>query len=222
MNYLSHYIIDHRNNDPYYNTALILPDFCKRWIKNFNNPPPPDTFSENEVALLAGCLKHYESDKRFHGSVFFQKYEALISDAIKQETFSIHFTRKWFVAHVLMELLIDRVFVKQLSFHVDAFYDSLNGINDTVLDSFLMYYGILDTAEFFKQFNHFRSVKYIYYYADNNKFLYSLNRIMMRVGIQELSENDAEKLLAIILRIEANHMHDATNLLGELKSVFTE
>lgn len=222
MNYLSHYIIDHQNNNSYYNTALILPDFCKRWIKNFHSPPPSNSFSDNQLSLLAGCLQHYKSDKRFHGSSFFQKYESLISDAFKKETFSIHFTRKWFVAHVLTELLIDRVFVKQLSFYVDEFYNSLNSINDTVLDSFLMYYGIQDTSEFFKQFNHFRSVKYIYYYADNNKFLYSLNRVMMRVGILELSENDAEKLMAIILHVESVHMADATILLQELKSVFKE
>jgi hypothetical protein len=89
-----------------------------------------------------------------------------------------------------------------------------------VLAEFLQYYGMAETAEFFKLFDHFRSVQYIYYYADNNKFIYSLNRIMMRVGIKELSDTDAGLLLEAVLEIEAEHMSDGMILMNELKQVF--
>jgi hypothetical protein len=220
VNYLSHFVIDHHPGSHYYNSALILPDITKRWIKTFKHPEPPLSFSPDQLALLQGCLMHYESDKTFHVSVFFEKYQALVNAHLKTKTFSEDVQRKWFIAHVLTELLIDRKIVGSRPDLVDSFYASLNAIDDRQLAEFLEYYGMTETADFSKFFNHFRSVQYIYYYADNNKFLYSLNRIMMRVGIKELSDQDAATMLEAILEIETLHMTDGTALLNELKQVF--
>lgn len=220
MNYLSHFVIDHHPGDHYYNTALILPDITKRWIKTFRTPGPADSFLPEQLHLLRGCLQHYESDKQFHASPFFEHYQQLVNTHLKSKTFSPDVNRKWFIAHILTELLIDRRIVVTEPSLVNGFYDSLNRVDQDVLAGFLQYYGMAETAEFFKFFDHFRGVQYIYYYADNNKFLYSLNRIMMRVGIKELSDADAATLLEAILEIEATHMGDGKVLMNELKEVF--
>lgn len=220
MNYLSHFVIDNHPEDHYYNTALILPDITKRWIKTFKVPEPAATFLPGQYQLLKGCFQHYASDKQFHASRFFERYQHVINERLKAQKFSPDVHRKWFIAHILTELLIDRRIVVSDPGMVDAFYNSLNKIDDTVLTGFLQYYGMKETDEFFRFFDHFRSVQYIYYYADNNKFIYSLNRIMMRVGIRELSEKDADLLLEAVLEIEAEYMSDGKILLNELKQVF--
>jgi hypothetical protein len=220
VNYLSHFVIDNQPGDYYYNTALILPDVSKKWIKTFKTPQPPPSFLPEQLQLLQGCLQHYESDKQFHSSSFFEHYQQTVNTHLKTKPFSADVTRKWFIAHILTELLIDRRIVVAEPKLVDSFYDSLNRVDNNVLAEFLQYYGMAETAEFFKLFDHFRSVQYIYYYADNNKFIYSLNRIMMRVGIKELSDTDAGLLLEAVLEIEAEHMSDGMILMNELKQVF--
>ncbi|MES2779655.1 MAG: hypothetical protein V4651_07120 [Bacteroidota bacterium] len=220
MNYLSHFIIDHTADDVYFNSALILPDITKRWVKTFNHPPPSNDFTPNQHSLLRGCLRHYQRDKQFHGSSFFEGYQQRVNEYLKTQPFSVDVNRKWFIAHVLTELLIDRAFVKTFPGYVDAFYGSLTAMEDRELAGFLKQYGMADTTDFFYFFNHFRSVQYIYYYADNNKFLYSLTRIMLRVGLKELNAADAQLMLEAIQYLELTYMHNGEALLAELKDVF--
>ncbi len=220
MNYLSHYYVDHIPDNHYFNAALILPDITKRWIKTFRQPPPSPRFSDSQFQLLEGSLQHYASDHQFHTSPFFDHYQDTINRSLKQVPFSNAVQRKWFIAHILTELLIDRQIVNLHPGIVDGFYHSLSEVKMEELLPFLNHYGMSDTANFTKFFNHFREVRYIYYYADNNKFLYSLNRIMMRVGIAELNTKDSKMLLDAILSIEQTYMSKPADLLNELKGVF--
>lgn len=222
MNYLSHFFIDHKPEAHYYNAALILPDITKAWIKKFDPAMLPNPASEIHRQLLSGALQHYHSDKLFHASTFFEKYQSLINDKLKNIPLSDDVNRKWFIAHVLTELLIDRQIVKSHQSIVDDFYDSLNHVDDRELSVFLGYFGMADPADFLKFFGHFRNARYIYYYADNNKFLYSLGRIMMRVGIKELSDTDGLVLMKAILDIEQVYMSDTNLILDELKAVFNK
>ncbi len=222
MNYLSHFFIDEKPGSHYYNVALILPDITKSWIKKFDPAFLPQPLSAIQSDLINGCFKHYESDKLFHASAFFEKYQYLINERLKAAGLSDDVNRKWFIAHILTELLIDRQIVKTDPARVDGFYESLTGIDDRELDSFLRFQGMDNPQDFFTFLGHFRNARYIYYYADNNKFLYSLGRIMMRVGIKELTGPDSEVLLQTILKIEQDYMNDAGVLLRELKAVFNK
>jgi hypothetical protein len=222
VNYLSHFFIDQKAGAHYYNIALLLPDITKQWIKKIDPGLIPQPYSEIQSELISGSLKHYESDRLFHSSAFFEKYQGLINDKLKLAPLSENVNRKWFIAHVLTELLIDRQIVKTNKTCVDDFYESLILIDDAELIGFLGQMGMLDSRDFIAFLNHFRNARYIYYYADNNKFLYSLGRIMMRVGIQELSESDGVILMKAILDIEREYMNETTVLLNELKAVFNK
>jgi len=220
VNYFSHFLIDYKHELPYYNSALILPDITKKWLKSFNHPLPITNPLHQQ--LLQGCLQHYKSDKQFHSSAFFDKYFLLINTEFKKEIFSESLNRKWFIAHIALELLIDRVFARYFSEKLDLFYSNLNKIDTQILLEFLTNYGLINPNEFLTFFNHFRSIQYIYYYTDNNRFIYSLSKVMTRVGIKEIGKKDAEKLLTIILHIETNYMNNPTALLNELKAIFTQ
>lgn len=220
MNYLSHFIVDRKEGEHYFNTALILPDIAKRWVKTFHHPDSSILFSTNQHSLLSGCLRHYQRDKQFHASSFFEHYQYVTNELLKSIPFTGTVHRKWFIAHILTELLIDRAFVKQFPHLVDAFYDSLCAIDDKELVGFLRLYGVEDTTDFFTFFDHFRSVRYIYYYADTNKFLYSLGRIMMRVGLADFNNTDSGLMLEVIQRIESTEMRDGEQLYAELMNVF--
>ena len=219
MNYLSHYLIDHQLNNHFYNTGLLLPDITKSQVKTFKREPTA-SLNESENNLLKGCLKHYESDKRFHASTFFNALNNEMNEVIKSTGFSDYLQRKWFLAHIFTELMIDRIVVKNCPDVVDGFYFSLNAIDNNALLQFLNKFDAQDTSTFLNRFNHFRQVQYIYYYSNTNKFVYSLTRIMMRAGLPEMIESDKMKLELLTEEIEIKYFSDHVFIINELKKIF--
>lgn len=220
MNYFSHFVVDQIPGRFAHNAALFFPDVCKKWVTTFNKPAPPHSFTQNQNDMLEGCLKHYRADKLFHQSDFFHHYFSQTQDALKQLPFSPEFTRVWFISHVLFELMLDRQWVAYLPSELDAFYESINQVDEGELLVFLKHYGLKDSDAFLSFWNHFRSVKYIYYYTDNRKLLYSLSRIMMRVGLKEPNQHDSDLLLDFIPTIESRLFPDKASLHMQLKQVF--
>jgi hypothetical protein len=74
-----------------------------------------------------------------------------------------------------------------------------------------------DIEEFFEFFNHFRKVQYIYYYTDNNKFVYSLNRIMIKAGVKPISDFNQEVLCDATLLLEEKLSENISSLIINLK-----
>jgi hypothetical protein len=120
----------------------------------------------------------------------------------------------------MLELLIDRVLVRTWPELLAAFYDSLSKAGDAELGAFLERYGMKEHDAFFSFFDHFRAVQYIYFYTDNNKFLYSLNRIMMKANLNPLNDADTGKLEQVLTAFEGKYFSDASVMLNELKAVF--
>lgn len=213
MNYFSHYFVDHLEGRHEYNTGLLLPDITRKLVTRFK---PNTNYTSSQFEYYKGCEAHYRGDKSFHGSAFFkwvlEQSNAVINDA----PFSHSVQRKWFLAHILGELMIDRILVKQYPETLRGFYHSLDAISDRELSEYLQLNGMEKIGEFFDFFNHFRKVQYIYYYADNNKFVYSLNRIMMRAGVGELTEADQEVLLGVALQLEQVLSADTDKLVEQL------
>jgi hypothetical protein len=116
--------------------------------------------------------------------------------------------------------MLDRQWVAYLPSELDDFYESINQVDEGELLVFLKYYGLQDPDAFLSFWNHFRSVKYIYYYTDNRKLLYSLSRIMMRVGLKEPNQHDSDLLLDFIPTIESRLFPDKASLHMQLKQVF--
>lgn len=216
MNYFSHYFVDRIPGNHEFNTGLLLPDVTREWIRGYKDHSYP---GGPQLDFYKGCLAHYAADKRFHASPFFKNILDIAGRLINEAPFSSSVNRKWFLAHILAELMIDRILVKNHPDELDGFYRSLSGIDDRELDVFLKQNGMEDTGHFFENFNHFRKVQYIYYYADNNKFVYSLNRIMIRAGVGALSDADQQVLLEVSLVLEKRLTGNTPLLIQQLKEI---
>lgn len=200
MNYFSHFFVDHQSGNHPYNTGLLLPDVTRGRLKGFRSPY--NAGDDIGTQFYMGCQAHYRADKLFHASHFFVRLSELALKHINNAPFSDAVHRKWFIAHILTELMIDRILVGKYRNLLNDFYESLTKAGDEHLRSFLEYFEMDDVDSFFEFFNHFRSVQYIHYYTDNNKFVYSLNRIVIRAGLGGLSEADQTVLLETALQFE--------------------
>ncbi len=219
MNYFSHFFVDGIPNQHEYNTGLLLPDITRGKVRSFRHKLVFESTQSEQ--FFRGCAAHYHADKKFHASSFFNKILNDSSNIINTALFSNALSRKWFLAHILAELMLDRILVKNYPQELDRFYYSLEAVDDNNLADFLKQYGMSEIDSFFEFFNHFRKVQYIHYYTDNNKFVYSLNRIMIRAGVSAISDSDQLVLQEVILRLEEKLTTDTDGLIKQLKQSTT-
>jgi hypothetical protein len=215
LNYFAHFFVDHQLGQHEYNTGLLLPDVTRGYVKTFKYK----VISAHAASINfhQGCIAHYRADKLFHGSTFFGDLLAQASTMITHANFSEALNRRWFLAHILAELLIDRILITQFPDLLDQFYDSLQRIHDDELLQFLKDYEMKDSTKFFEFFNHFRKVQYIRFYTDNNKFVYSLNRIMIRAGVGAMSDSDLLVLQNVSVQLESLLITNTPDLISKIK-----
>ncbi len=218
MNYFAHFFVDHKTQQHEYNTGLFLPDVARGFVSSFRAPLPENTLSSIQE-FWTGCQAHYRADKIFHSSSLFKTLLDTTNQLVNSAAFSNELNRKWFLAHIMSELMLDRILIKADSRYLDMFYDSLLSIRDHELVDFLKIYHIQNEEVFLEHFNNFRKVKYIYYYTDNNKFVYSLNRIMIRAGVGAMSEQDQQVLLSLVDKLEQQFCFLYPQLGASLKAI---
>ena len=191
MNFLSHFYFYSHPTDNYYNTGLVLPDFIRIGAKGERlklNGNFDDQGSEIN-SLVLGAADHFKADKIFHASTYFTDFNALIGDILKAEGFSKQYNRTWFISHILLELMIDRVIIKENTEALNAFYFSLTNTDTSHLDHFLELHQIANRENFIDFFEHFRKIQYMHSYTDNDKFVYAINRIAQRAGLNKFEPN---------------------------------
>jgi hypothetical protein len=215
VNYLCHFFIDaNPQESPEYHTGLILPDLARGQVFGLNKA----NFLENQI--LKGCQKHFQADKKFHHSTFFENGSKQCIDFIKKMPFTNKVERKWFIGHVLFEMLLDRLLVQHHLEVAPAFYQQIRSVDEQLLQQFLIDFKCPDPARFMRGFEHFRTAAYIGNYPDNNLFAYSLSRVLKRVGLPELSFSDKVVLMEGISEMENTMFVNRQKLFLELKNIF--
>ncbi len=218
MNYLSHFYIDQKPGNHYYNVGLLLPDFARNHVTSFSKSALFD--KEEHTQIHTGCIAHYVADKKFHSSDFFEHYTEAFRNHLKAAPFSDSFQRRWFLAHILFEMMIDRLMVKHLNGLCQTYYRGLDEVEPIVLGEFLQLNQAKNPDELLRNFNHFRNAKYIFQYIDNNTFVYSLSRVLQYAGVGIMSVEDKLILRQCIIDLEEGVFKNALQIITEVKSIF--
>lgn len=178
MNFLSHYYF-YKTKNPYFNTGLILPDLVKSYcntrikpIGKFNRPA--------FIALADGSLTHLECDRKFHNSLFFKQTTGFLSDTLDKEC---NWPRKWFLNHLLMEILLDRVLMDEHDGLCAQFYQDLSLVNTEEICVFLKMIGLSNPQNFQIGFERFVKARFVFEYKHNEKISFALNKVYQKVGI---------------------------------------
>jgi hypothetical protein len=185
LNFFAHFYFDHRLEQHPYNTGLVLPDFLRNFLPGsrvrVEQLAPAQGDSEVQ-ALWEGCLMHLERDRHFHGSAYFKEADAALKELFRREGLGKTVPRTWLAAHLLVELMLDRVLMKQAPALLDAFYHSLRNTPPTATTRFLED-AQLDAVTFLQRLERFNSVAYLYHYPDDGAMTYSLMRIYMQAKV---------------------------------------
>lgn len=142
----------------------------------------PDTSTSDHRDLewlREGTNKHFERDKRFHGSEYFEKTSKILTQILRPAFQQASIPRDWFAAHVLTEMMIDRVLIKEAPALAQSFYTDLETADTQIITQYLEAKGVSDTDLFLERLARFNQAKYLLQYEHNKAMVFSLNRIFM-------------------------------------------
>jgi acyl carrier protein phosphodiesterase len=213
MNFLSHYHVV-APATPYATVGSVLPDLVRMFDReerlHLLQPPSNEGLSPELAAINQGVDWHLQVDQKFHQTNFFEENARYIKQYLQEQSFSQYPRFLYFVAHILLELLLDRLLVKRERPVARQFYSRLEAVERLPVISYLNRQKNVQYPEaFWKKFTQFREKQYVFDYAHNENFIYALNRVIARTGNQGFAEQDFELLAQCIDHFETLFEHSS-------------
>lgn len=176
MNFLAHYYL--LPNKEKHNMAFgnLLPDLFRGFSKIYNeNIQHRTDLQHNEI--YQGINFHLQSDKLFHKHLFFEENCLRIKDAIEKA--NLPQERSYIVAHILLELMIDRYLISKEKDLADTFYESLRNAFDENIEDKLHYdFKLKDSSKINLIFKGFIENEYAYRLKENIGVIEALHQIL--------------------------------------------
>lgn len=202
MNFLSHFYIDRNNGSTYYKFGTILPDLLRNYNRRIRSNKIQDLveFDNEDVRKIkSGIKKHYRVDKIFHYSEFFKSYHALI----KEKLISYQLPKPFFIPHLFLEILLDRVLLLQKKGICNEFYSNLKKVNFDLIEHFYINNPNYDHNEFCSYIEKFIQYQYIFSYSEKKNIIFAINKICSRIGLKPpYNDNHNDELTLFITEVE--------------------
>ncbi len=199
LNYFSHFYFDATDN-PEYNYGLLLPDFVRNFV-------PKEKYKldlKATDAISLGAIMHFKRDHIFHASKVFETMQADIKPLVIEAFKTMGMRRYFFVNHILCEMMIDRVLIKENVIKIDEMYRQLNGLNPEMAGAWVKKNHPDRLEQFLHRLERFNSLQYLKRYVEDDAMAYSVNRVCMYVGVcNEWTVNETLIFKKIIAPIES-------------------
>jgi hypothetical protein len=213
VNLLSHYYLE-QHQSAYHKLGALMPDLIYR----FNHKLRREIFShgmpegEEHRQIFSGIKQHYAVDVWFHGSEFFSHYSRLIHGRMKELPLPNVSHRSYFLAHVFLELMLDRLLAEQYPYLCVEMYVDLESVNPEAVVSYFSRVGKTGVfSEFLNNFSRLLDARHLPWLSDNEMFVKALFRTYRRINPANPSREEAHILMELTEQIETEYRH---NLLG--------
>jgi hypothetical protein len=216
MNFLSHFYFDRNTTDSYLVLGTVMPDLLKNADKNVIVHPEKLVHTNGAInSIIKGWKKHLEVDRYFHSSEFFlthsHRLKKLLLPAIEGSP-----VKPFFLGHIALELILDNLLLTTRKITADGFYEHLDGCSEPVVDEFLTFAGVKNTAVFFRYYDDFKRSKYLYTYSETKEIAYALKRICMRIWKDPFTPNNEFKMSTVLLGYRAGLQDSFMSIFDEI------
>jgi len=175
-----------------YHLGLVFPDFLKTFTEQRFKP---SSNSSANSSLMEGAKQHLVRDAHFHNHAFFHENCKTISQIINNSA-AKNIPKTFFLAHIILEIALDRVLMDQNIGRLDNFYKELENIDRTVLNKHFQENQLNNYELFIQKLDNFTLSRWMYKYLDDENFSYSLNRVYFRIGYnQQWNKEQNEALI---------------------------
>lgn len=188
MNYFAHgYLV---LDDPYVVAGTALPDWLgasDRRARLRSERIRADGCPRIR-SLAAGIRRHLEDDSWFHATEAFQRTWLELTQLLRDHETDSERSRAWFLAHVLLEMLIDRFLIRQRPERLDAYYAAIDSVDLEWLDHAVRPWLTRPPAGLTAYAEAFRRHRFLYGYLEDLGLYRRLAGVARRVGLPRPSE----------------------------------
>jgi len=201
MNFLSHYIVLPEHDNSYLTLGCIFPDLLRETKPQFDTLYEKTRHSKeySTISLVEGIKNHVDTDAYFHNSDFFSKWTKHLASAIRKDE-RIKMNRyTYFLAHILLEMYIDKYYIMKDFVQVERFYDLIRQTSEDTLRVFFYEYVVQFDFDLFKEKKEvFLKRAFLKDYVQDDFILTAADKILQKVGIQNINQSDKKLILQII------------------------
>ncbi len=190
MNLVAHYYLDRDRVNSHFVVGVATPDLLSIYNSNLRiKARHLKKMSEDQAGMitppfLSGLYRHFFADGIFHLSPTFERQTKRISNMLKSYFPELNIQRKFFIAHILLELLIDKILIDDNPGILNSYYGhfgALQPFRDLRKTSEIALGRNLPNYESYMQ--KFLRLQYLYNYAKFDHISRVLQKILQRVGI---------------------------------------
>jgi acyl carrier protein phosphodiesterase len=210
MNFLAHFFLDKDHPSAFFIVGAATPDLLSIYNSGLRikagqvDHLNADAQAHGEPHFLEGLARHFHADRVFHSSPLFSAETHEFSKMLGQTFSEQDVPRKYFIAHILLELLMDKVLIRhdaQLLPNYYRHFESLAPFEAVRKATETVAAHPLPNYESFLQ--KFVENKYLYHYTENDHLIYILRRLLRRVGIEHSGFLDDPRFLELMDTFEA-------------------
>lgn len=207
MHFLAHYYTELPANNPLFVAALAIPDLTPRFTKIYNSlivkhPLPED---ENLKQIQNGVVQHFGADKRFHNSSLFLEHVSRAIQSFLEAGLSREQLRLSIIAHIAVEMLIDRQIILENENICTEYYALLEKADETVLTSYFDFFLLEnEKRKFFHSFQFYKEKRFLFLFNKLENIVFGLDKVYGSVAKTEFTETEKRKFLTALHNINFN------------------
>lgn len=222
MNYLGHFFFNQKilpPEEPSFHLGAAVPDLLSSYDRNLRLRlrPVKQVLEKKPVSpFWRGIENHLVSDDVFHKSAFFSTTGRVLKDLFA--TVPDHKNRrKFFLAHIGCELLLDHCILLENPTICTAFYE--------VLDRADRQTGFRELRDHFDQpmrgiedfMERFMEIRFVFRYHSLSNLVTGINRILVQTGQEPFSNGEQEIFAHALEKARPSVLHRLTSLSNELR-----
>lgn len=205
MHFLAHYYTELPANNPLFVAALSIPDLTPKFTKTYNSfivkhapPTSPDLKQIHE-----GIVQHFGADKRFHHSPLFLKAVSNALQAFLDAGLSRENLRLSVIAHIAVEMLIDRQIMMANQGICEEFYGLLEQADEVVLNNYFDLFSLeAEKKKFLISFQFFKQKRFLFLFSELKNIVTGLDRVYGSVVKTAFTETEKSGFLAALHNID--------------------
>ncbi len=195
MHFLSHYYYELPGKSPLFIAGLGIPDLAPNFSHAYNSVVKKSVLNNgyDVQQIQQGIESHYEGDKIFHNSPVFEELMALTTQAFLNAGLSRERLRLSVIAHVAVELMIDRQILIENEQLCYDYYNCLNNASESTISTYFDVLSLEDLKrKFLIKFQFFKQRRFLFLFSEIENIVMGLGRIYQ--GVTDVEFTSDEKL----------------------------
>ena len=216
MHFLSHYYVDRSKNDPFFVLGALLPDIIPHFTKTYNSKIRYKEWDIGEplASIHRGVLRHFELDAVFHSSLVFKESCHLATQRMSAEGLDREKYRFWFLSHITIELMLDRILIMNEPNLANQYYKVLNYVDINKLSAYLNFIATdEEKSKILTNFIRFLDVRFLQYFDTVDGVAEGIVRTALRATGVVFTPDDRDRLVAALHNIENDMRYRSEKLL---------